>query len=341
VVEGNYIGTDVTGTQALGNHDGILVYNNPSVIGGTDAGAGNVISGNRNDGIFLSSPASLVQGNYIGTDFTGANALGNAMDGVFVNSFYNLIGGTVPGAGNTIAFNGRDGVRINSGTGNGIRGNVIMGHDTGLGIELIGRSNNNQAFPVLASAVSDGSSTTITGSLTSAPSTTFIIEFFANTVCNPSGYGEGERFLDSTTVATDANVDASFTFTVAIAVDPGQFIAATATDPANNTSAFSLCVEVTPPASPLFVGDSVRVCRDLDAVRIPRGPERRRRSGGVRTGAKTRLVALATAGPSALDRFFHALGDDVGDGWLDQNQNWRANCCSENFSLGDCFPNAS
>jgi hypothetical protein len=256
VVQGNYIGTDFTGTRAVangynGNGDGVAVLVDgvsQTTIGGTVAGAGNLISGNYRYGLYLGllSSGTTVQGNHIGTDFSGGNPLGNGMEGVLMaGSNNNLIGGTVSGAANTIAFNGHDGVLVASATGNAIRRNMIRGHAAGLGIELF-NANHQQEFPALRSAVSDSSSTTITGSLASAPSTTFTVEFFADTVPNPSGYGEGERFLGSTTVTTDAHGNAAFTFTVAIAVDPGQFIAATATDPANNTSEFSLCQEVTP-----------------------------------------------------------------------------------------------
>jgi hypothetical protein len=255
-IQGNRIGTDVTGTKALGNSgSGVFVgeFSSGNAIGGTVTGAGNVISGNLKDGIALSgnqASGNVIQGNFIGTDGTGTLKIGNGGNGVTLTVADNTtVGGTIGAAGNHIAFNGHDGVLVMTGTGNAIRRNVIVGHDGGLGIELTNGGNNIQAYPVLTSAVSDSSTTTIEGTLTSTPSTTFTIEFFADTVCNPSGYGEGERFLGSTTITTDADGNASFTFTVAIGVDPGQFIAATATDPGNNTSAFSACMGVTPPVT--------------------------------------------------------------------------------------------
>src|SRR5262249_4788392 len=69
-VEGNYIGTDVTGTLAVGNGNGVEVAGTiNTTIGGTAAGAGNLISGNRNVGIITrSDPGGLrIQGNLIGT----------------------------------------------------------------------------------------------------------------------------------------------------------------------------------------------------------------------------------------------------------------------------------
>jgi parallel beta-helix repeat protein len=249
ILEGNYIGTDRTGTVALANYLGISVQAaaDSTTIGGRVAGAGNLISGNQHDGILLLANGASILGNQIGTDVTGTLALGNGGNGVTITSgaHDNTIGGTASGAGNTIAFNGHDGVLVDQGASNAIRRNVIAGHDTGLGIELTNNGNNSQAAPVLTAATSDSSGTTIEGTLTSTPDTTFTVEFFADTVCNPSGYGEGERLLGSTTVTTDDNGNAGFTFFVVVAADPGQFIAATATDPNNNTSAFSQCVVVT------------------------------------------------------------------------------------------------
>jgi serine/threonine protein kinase len=89
------------------------------------------------------------------------------------------------------------------------------------------------------SATSDATSITISGLLTSTANTTFRLEFFANSVSNPSGFGEGERFLGFATATTDPNGSVSFTATFATHVDPGQFISATATDPLNNTSQFA------------------------------------------------------------------------------------------------------
>ena len=93
-IEGNFIGTDATGKQALGNRNGgvLILGQSLNVIGGTDAGAGNVISGNdfnrdesgnivgASAGLTIARPGAkmnLVQGNIIGADVTGTAALGN------------------------------------------------------------------------------------------------------------------------------------------------------------------------------------------------------------------------------------------------------------------------
>ena len=101
LVEGNYIGTDITGTVALGNaYSGVYVgsgssfSDNPpgsasdNTIGGTAPGAGNVISANGNWGIWVSgdgATGNLIQGNKIGTDLTGTKALENAYSAVEID----------------------------------------------------------------------------------------------------------------------------------------------------------------------------------------------------------------------------------------------------------------
>jgi len=171
-----------------------------NVIGGTAAGAGNLISGNRRDGVSIGMcNHNVVEGNFIGTDATGTLPLGNGGNGVAIAFGYlgpsnNVIGGTASGAGNTIAFNGQDGILVyNGSTGNAIRHNAIFSNG-GLGIELLSDGNRMQAAPVLTSATSSGGLTTIQGTLTSTANTTFVIELFANRECDPSGFGEGERF---------------------------------------------------------------------------------------------------------------------------------------------------
>ena len=74
--------------------------------------------------------------------------------------------------------------------------------------------------------------------------------FFANSTADPSGYGEGQTYLGSATVTTDANGNATFQVTFKAAVPVGQVISATATDPIGNTSEFAKDVTVAAPASP-------------------------------------------------------------------------------------------
>jgi hypothetical protein len=128
---------------------------------------------------------------------------------------------------------------VDAATGDAVRQNSI--HDSGnLGLELVNGGNNGQASPVLTGDLIAGGVVTIFGTLTAAPNATFTLEFFADSVCNPSGYGEGEVFLGSLTVTTDASGSATFAFPAG-ALSPGQFVAATATGANGDTSAFSLC----------------------------------------------------------------------------------------------------
>ena len=263
-VQGNYVGTDVTGTIDLGNFgEGVSIHEGASnnTIGGTTPEAGNLISGNGHYGvnIFAGADFNLVQGNLIGTDKNGTSSLGNDGGGVRMGSpgtLDNTLGGTASGAGNIIAFNGDDGVFIDNTNTNAILSNSIFSND-GLGIDLDPDgvtandagdgdtgANNLQNFPILTSAITDGSSITIDGTLNSTSNTTFTLEFFANPVCDPSDHGEGESFIGSTTETTDGSGDATFTINFSSAVPAGQFVTATATDPNNNTSEFCECIDV-------------------------------------------------------------------------------------------------
>ncbi len=108
LVAGNFIGTDITGTLALPNSQGVEIDTSASgnTIGGTSVGARNVISGNTGYGVEIDTGATgnLVDGDYIGVDKTGDAALGN-ITGILITSAANTVGGTVAGSGNMIAAN--------------------------------------------------------------------------------------------------------------------------------------------------------------------------------------------------------------------------------------------
>ena len=155
MVQGNLIGTDATGMAALGNAHGLIIDQSASnnTIGGTTTGAGNVISASTFSGIGINpgSTGNFVQGNFIGTDFTGTNALGNVEHGVFLEASSNTIGGTDTGAGNVISSNGLTGIMVNVGTtGTIIQGNFIGTDVTGTmdlgntldGVGIVGSTGN-------------------------------------------------------------------------------------------------------------------------------------------------------------------------------------------------------
>jgi hypothetical protein len=265
VIQGNFVGTNATGSRAIPNAIGIAAAQaDEARIGGSAAGERNVISGNQQRGISLANCRNyVVQGNLIGPDSSGFLPIPNGGPGIyiFVSSNGHTIGGQGPGEGNVIAFNGGAGVGVGRDANDGSSGDRISGnsiHDNGgLGIDLgsdgvsandpgDGDSgpNNFQNFPVVSSAVSDGITTRIQGTLDSLPATTFAIEFFGSPSCDPSDYGEGQTFLGEASVTTDAFGKASFQMSVPSG-SGNQVVTATATDPAGNTSEFSACTGIT------------------------------------------------------------------------------------------------
>ncbi len=265
-VQGNFIGTDVTGTSGLGNiQDGIDLDGVNTIIGGT-TGEGNVISANGHYGLSIfGADSSVVQGNYIGTDVTGAQPLGNHDGGISLVGNDLMIGGATAGAGNTIMFNGtsqnqRPGVGVVGSSyriailGNSIYSNAGLGIDLGNGQIPDGVTpndscdvdtlipNNGQNYPVLTSVVPGSGTTIIQGTLNSRPGGLYRIEFFASPSADSTGYGEGKTFLGFTTVATNSSCTATFVDTLAAIIPFGTFISATATDASGNTSEFSKSV---------------------------------------------------------------------------------------------------
>jgi hypothetical protein len=289
LIQGNYIGTDASGTVKIGNTNyGIAIFNqvNNNTIGGTSAAARNVVSGN---GWGISIAASngapsgnVVQGNYIGPAADGS-AMGNRVEGLRLAGALNTtIGGSSPGAGNTIAFNGPTaeigvgtGLEVLGDSGNSIRGNSIFSNGR-LGIDLdndgvtpndLGDgdtgSNKKQNFPLITAVSADSFQTSISGTLNSTPNTTFTVDFYANSVCDPSGNGEGARFFGSASVNTDANGNAVINTMVATGLAPGQLITSTATDPLGNTSEFSPCSPGPAVGSVKFSAASFNVIEDV------------------------------------------------------------------------------
>ncbi len=130
-VLGCYLGTDATGTLALGNSYGVDVTGAGNTVGGNARGAGNLIAGNLYDGVYLeaASAGNRVEGNRIGTDASGRSPLANEY-GVLVSGDRNTIGGNARGAGNLIAGNLLDGVAL-FGRHNWVQGNFIGTDVTG------------------------------------------------------------------------------------------------------------------------------------------------------------------------------------------------------------------
>ena len=260
VVQGNLIG--VIGSAAAGSQGTAVTISGPgatgNLIGGSVPGAGNYIAANASatsDAIYLSNCSSnTVQGNLIGTDPTGTASFGDTANGIQINgASYNTIGGLAAGSGNVIAFSAGAGVWVTNGANNAILGNSIF-FNSGLGIDLgtIGvqandsldadtGANNLQNYPVITNSMCDGTNTVVQGTLDSAPSTVFRIEFYRNNVCDSTGYGQAKTYIGSTNVITSASGIVSFKATIPTGPIAGQYITATATDPAFNTSEISGC----------------------------------------------------------------------------------------------------
>jgi len=219
LVRGNFIGTEEWGTvkQANWRHGVFLDGAANNTIGGLTAQDRNLISGSDWSGVCLSGSGATgnkVQGNLIGTDAAGTADLGNALEGVSIENgaSNNSIGGTEQGAGNTIAFSGRNGVLVLDGVGNPILGNSIFSNGL-LGIDLgndgitandpgdgDGGPNNRQNFSLFTNLAPDGNNLITTGILSSTPGTRFRLEFFTTPEYEPGGAMEGRTLLGSTEV---------------------------------------------------------------------------------------------------------------------------------------------
>ena len=258
-VVGNFIGTNAAGNGNLSNNgDGIYFYNGPQFnkIGGIATSEGNIISGNKKNGIYMESSttgSNEVIGNYIGTGASGAGVIGNDNCGIYL----------VSGASNNII--GPNNVIANNGTVYGYGGIYISGTNTVfnritlnsifdnrfLGISLWSGGNSSEAVPIISSAVYDPVSFLTTVSGTSDAGTT--IEVFSTGAPDPTGSGEGRTYRTSTL----ANGGGTWSVDIA-GLTVGSTLTATATDSNKNTSMFSVnkivtesgppSVEVTSPA---------------------------------------------------------------------------------------------
>ena len=277
-VQGNFVGTDSTGAFPISNDgDGVFVTGSNNLIGGATTSARNIISGNgrsgsgldRGNGIsLLSGSGNVVKGNIIGANASLTGSISNLLHGITIGGTNSVIGGVNAGEGNVIAFNGYDGIisAVPASTGNSFRGNSIFSNgfhnhpdNVSIGIDVGGfgvsindagdtdtGSNNVQNFPVITSITPAANSTNIKGTLNSAPSTTFALDFYANSVCDALEHGEGARRLGSASVSTNTSGDGSFDVNLPIALLPGEVLTATATDPTGNTSEFSRCTAASP-----------------------------------------------------------------------------------------------
>ncbi len=243
-ITGNYIGTDITGMNALPNPVGIGISTNPA----SNTFSENVISGNSSMGIILyeNADSNIFILNKIGVAADGISDLGNEGAGIAIaqGASYNKIG--MPGQGNIIAYNDSCGIVIadNNTKYNSIRENSIHNNNF-LGIEIfppgpnandVGDtdtgSNDLMNHPVILSAIFDGI-LHVSGSLDTQNPQNAIVEIFEVTDADPMGYGEGSRFLGS------AIPDAAGNWSIQYSDFSEFLITATANDAFGNASEFS------------------------------------------------------------------------------------------------------
>ena len=325
VIRGNRIGTDKSGSIAIGNSRRGIMLNGASnnTIGGSGPGQANVISGNTGDGIHLASgQQNTIQGNLIGVAADGTSALGNGGFGIQVNSSsINAVGGSGAGEGNLIANNNGAGIAMTGGTGNGVLGNRFYANAS-LGINLgtdsvtandagdadVG-ANNLQNFPVISSATLSGGSLHLVGTLdtnANLANPAFRIEAFLNNACDPSGNGEGEFFVGASNVSVDGSGHAAFTIDLPTS-NTGTVATATATAAGTgDTSEFSACAAVTGGGGEEGASSSTRrttstmaratqptaVCARRSTPPTPTPAPTRSRSPSVLPGARKRSCRL-------------------------------------------------
>jgi CSLREA domain-containing protein len=216
-IQGNLIGTDLTGMRKLGNGVGVVISREANNV------LENLISGNDSHGIEFTSGhavASLVQGNLIGTDVTGVNPLGNGGSGIT---------GITGGAGNRILHNiiwgnGENGIATyNYGAlirNNSIFANSKLGIDNGNDGLTLNQLGGRPNFPILTVTKNRVGNNIVQTTLNGLPNTPYTVEFFANSGCDASGFGEGELFLDPPQiVTTDALGYAQAIFTYRLPAD--------------------------------------------------------------------------------------------------------------------------
>jgi alpha-tubulin suppressor-like RCC1 family protein len=271
VVQGNLIGTDVTGSIAItgGGLSGVQL-NPPTqriTIGGLTPEARNIISGHSAQAVWIpggSNDEHRILGNFIGTDITGTAAVPNG-GGIFERGTGNLI------YRNVIAFNGDRGITIAAtATGNLLSENSLFSNGD-LGIDLASDGltpndpgdidtgpNNLMNFPMLTEALATPGGLVVEGMIDTPNPETVTIEFFANPVPTPggdaSGHGEGAVFLATAEPDKKGRIKA-----ILPRVEPGTLISATATDADGNTSEFAANIEATGPLGKPFLALEVAV----------------------------------------------------------------------------------
>jgi parallel beta-helix repeat protein len=247
-IQSNRIGTNSTATATIPNRGPGLRLTNAyqATIGSNTPQTGNVISGNEGPGILIDSispTAHVVEGNWIGTDPTGLLNFGNGGAGIVIGGQGNVV------EGNSIFFNLGVGIDV-AWFQTRIVGNRIAGN-SGLGIDLNSDGfsvndlldadlgpNGGQNSPVILDVVLEASDTVITGSFGGKPNATFTLHVYDN-VASRAAQAQGQTLLETRSVTTDSQGNATFSITVPQSLGIGHFVSATATDAGGNISEFA------------------------------------------------------------------------------------------------------
>jgi hypothetical protein len=208
-IRGNYVGTDSTGLVSVRNLDAGIVIDQSSniTIGNGTAGGRNVLSGNNVRGALIRNGSSSVSmlGNYIGVAADGSTMLGNTRNGLMFQSLADQTGHT-----NTL-----------------ITGNVISGNGLG-GVDISSFSGSALGAP--ATITFTGNKIGVAADGVTPAGNGYLVEFFANDTANPSGHGEGQRYLGHVDISHGRGAQ-SYTGTLAT-LQPiviGSIISTTAT----------------------------------------------------------------------------------------------------------------
>ncbi len=274
-IAGDFIGTDRTGmTGVTDTTYGVEIETANNIIGGTTPAAANLISGNGDDGLLIdgtSATGNTVQGNYIGVNAADTAALANSGSGVAIldGASHNLIGGTSSGNANIIDDNAKGGVYAASNNGSGSLDNTIVANSiyqndlTNFGyrgIELVGSppasipGNFGITTPILASAVYQGNTLTLTGHFPGTGSGTLSLDVYLNTSLDQNSTGEGQTYVGRYAVNNGSGTVSLGSIQIPGTFALGGFITATFTDSSGNTSEFSNPVPiVSTPGQTTFV----------------------------------------------------------------------------------------
>ncbi|MDQ3814373.1 MAG: Ig-like domain-containing protein, partial [Armatimonadota bacterium] len=267
-VESNYLGVNASGLALAARSPDVGVFISDASnngVGGAPTGTGNLIANHAGPGVVVAG--ANASGNAIRNNTIGANANGAAAPNgggvVFREGAHdNTLGGSAT-TGNRIVFNAGPGVSVLNDTTdrNRISLNSLRAN-TGLGIDLGGNGttandagdadtgpNQGQNAPVIQSVTG----TQITARLSSAPNTTYRIEFFTTDARDTNNDVEGQTFLGTRDATTNASGVADVTLIPLNGVPPSRFITATAIDPGGNTSEFSPAVQAPAAAPPTEV----------------------------------------------------------------------------------------